>query len=309
MSFRFSPPKSYLAAALAALMLGGCAGDELTDSIRPSMADRKDEGGAKIAALMRVAGSTAAAGDLPTAAGLYRRAHEMDPYRLEPLVKLGQTLAALGAHEQAAEAFRTAIELADASPDAKSKGAPEAAHGLGNALVAMNQPKAALTQLEHAMMERDDPRTYSSIGVAYDMLGQHGAAQAYYRTGLEAYPNNLALLNNLGLSLAVTGKHDEAIKILEKAAAFPKASSRNRLNLALAHGLAGNTERAEQIARIDLDDASVRSNLAYYETLRALRDKSSVLKAVGTHTDGFYIDPDKPDLGGKSRQARRRSAK
>lgn len=310
MSGRFSPPKSYLAVGLAALLLGSCGGDELTDSIRPNMADRKNEGGAKIASLMRVAGTTAASGDLPTAAGLYRRAHELDPYLIEPLVKLGQTLAALGAHEQAAETFRTAIDLANASPDEKKHLAPEAAHGLGNALIAMNQPKAALTQFEHAMMERDDPRTYSGIGVAYDMLGQHGAAQAYYRTGLEAHPNNPGLLNNLGLSLAVTGKHDDAIKVLEKAAALPKSTSRNRLNLALAYGLAGDNERAAQIARVDLDEASVRSNLAYYETLRAMRDKASVLKAIGTHTDGFYIDPDKPDVRNKKmQQSRRRSAK
>ena len=286
-------------------MLGSCAGDELTDSIRPNMADKKNEGGAKLAALMRVAGSTAAAGDLATAAGLYRRAHEMDPYLIEPLVKLGQTLAALGAHEQAAEAFRSAIDLADASPNNKVHKAPEAAHGLGNALIAMNQPKAALTQFEHAMMERDDPRTYSGIGVAYDMLGQHGAAQAYYRTGLEAHPNDAVLLNNLGLSLAVTGKHQDAIKILEKAAALPGATSRHRLNLALAYGLAGDDARAAQIARVDLDEASVRSNLAYYETLRAMRDKSSVLRAIGTHTDGFYIDPDKPDVRNKKAPRRR----
>lgn len=290
MSRRFLS-SSAVTAALAAILLSGCAGDELTQSIRPSVADGELGPDGPFAAIMRVAESTAAAGDLAAAAGLYRRAHEMEPNRVEPLVKLGQTLSAMGSHEQAAEAFRTAIFQAESAPSATARPAPEAAHGLGNALVSMNQPKAALTQYEYAIVEREDPRTYGGIGVAYDMLGQHGAAQAYYRTGLETAPNNLNLLNNLGLSLAVTGKHDDAIDVLSRAVRQPDATSRTRLNLALAYGLAGRVEEAAGIARRDLDEPSVRSNLAFYETLRALTDPKAMLRAIGAHTSGFYVAP------------------
>ena len=49
--------------------------------------------------------------------------------------------------------------------------------------------------------------------------------------------------------------------------------AKTRQNLALALGLAGRTAEAQQIARMDLDEQSVQSNLAYYATLRALSPK------------------------------------
>lgn len=308
MSRRFPFSKSFLtAAAAAALALGGCTSDDLGDSVRPSAADEKagKDSSGRFAALMRVAASTAAAGDLATAASLYRRAHELEPFRVDALVALGRTFASLGAHDKAAKAFRSAIDAAYLSTDNKIQAAPEAAHGLGNALVAMDQPKAAITQYEHAITVRDAARTYNGIGVAYDMLGQHQAAQAYYRTGLEVDPGDLGLMNNLGLSLAVVGRHDEAIVVLRKAAHSPKAGPRQRLNLALAYGLAGRTRDAAQVASGELDDAAVRNNLVYYATLRAMKDKRSVLRAIGTHTAGFHLDPDRPDIAAR-RAARTR---
>ena len=42
---------------------------------------------------------------------------------------------------------------------------------------------------------------------------------------------------------------------------------------ALALGLAGRTTEAAQVARADLDERSVQSNLAYYAVLRAMSPK------------------------------------
>lgn len=293
--------------AVAALLIAGCTSDDLVDSIHPTAADSESgKGGGKFAALMRVAGSTAAAGDLATAAGLYRRAHEMSPRRVEPLVALGRTLAALGAHDLAAESFRSAISISRTLTGG-SNVVPEAAHGLGNALIEMSQPKTALTQFEAALMEREDPRTYSGMGVAYDMLGQHGAAQAYYRTGLELEPNNVNLLNNLGLSLSVIGRYNEAIEVFRKAVVSPGATSRHKLNMALAYGLAGRTAEAADLAREFLDEDSVRKNLAYYETLKAIKDTGSRLRAIGTHTNSLNVDPDRQDLRKKKRYRAKRN--
>lgn len=292
MSRRIPFSKASFAITAAALLIGGCSGDHVTDSVRPNVVDEKAKGNTKISALMRVAATTASAGDLATAAGLYRRAHELDPLVIAPLVELGKTLGALGDHHAAAEAFRNAIALAKASP--KSAALPEAAHGLGNALVAMDQPRAAITQYEYAMMQRDDPRTFNGIGVAYDMLGRHGAAQAYYRTGLEVDPDNIELKNNLGLSLAISKKFDEAVVILKNVALRPGATSRSRLNLALVYGLAGRMLEAASLARQDLDETSVQNNLTYYETLRNLKDSKALFHAIGANTDGHYNDPDRP---------------
>ena len=66
---------------------------------------------AQIRPILRVADATRARGDLATAAGLYQRAHELTPERVEPLVRLGFTLNQAGASVQAADAFRKALLL------------------------------------------------------------------------------------------------------------------------------------------------------------------------------------------------------
>ena len=50
----------------------------------------------------------------------------------------------------------------------------------------------------------------------------------------------------------------------------PRGSAQERQTLALIYGLRGNVVEAARVSRIDLDDASVEHNLAYYATLREL---------------------------------------
>ena len=61
----------------------------------------------------------------------------------------------------------------------------------------------------------------------------------------------MLLRNNLGLSLALSGQHAEAIEMLRAVVDEPGAKARNRQNLALAYGLAGDLDgrRADQPAR------------------------------------------------------------
>jgi Flp pilus assembly protein TadD len=63
----------------------------------------------------------------------------------------------------------------------------------------------------------------------------------------------MLLRNNYGLSLALAGNHDEALELLSAVVDEPGATARNRQNLALAYGLAGNLVAAERISRLDLD--------------------------------------------------------
>jgi Flp pilus assembly protein TadD len=271
--------RTYTAALLTAALMAGCAPDPLVESIHLG-------GGsvvgpfAKAASLARVAAASLAAGDLATATGLYRQAHGLDPGNSDHLIGLGRTLAKLGQFEEAAEAFNRAATRAPDNVDAK--------HGYGNALIALDRPSAALSQFEAALALREQARSYNGIGVAHDMLGDHVAAEAYYRTALVLEPSNLTVRNNLALSLAVTGKFAEAIAILRRAITDPRAGARHRLNLALVYGLAGESAAAAEIARIDLDEESVMRDLAYYQTLRALDDPRAAINAIGAH-GGFAI--------------------
>lgn len=268
-----------MAALLAAALMAGCAADPLADSVhlgRGTMANPT----AKAASLARVAASSLAAGDLATATGLYRQAHSLDPDNVDHLIGLGRTLARLGQFEEAAEAFGRVTARAPDDVDAK--------HGYGNALIALDRPAAALSQFEAALALREQARSYNGIGVAHDMLGDHVAAEAHYRTALVLEPSNLTVRNNLALSLAVTGDFAEAIAILRRAVSDPRAGARVRLNLALVYGLAGESAAAAEIARIDLDEESVMRNLAYYQTLRALDDPRAAINAIGAH-GGFTV--------------------
>ncbi len=277
MNERTRRARTCIAILLTAVLVAGCASDPLIDSVH--LGQGAGPGG-KAAALARVAASSLASGNLPTAAGLYRQAHILDPKNARYLIGLGTTLARLGQFEEAAETFDRATKLVPDDVDAK--------HGYGNALIALDRPSAALSQFEAALGLREEARSLNGIGIAHDMLGDHTAAQAHYRTALVLEPANLTVRNNLALSLAVTGKFAEAIAIMRRAITDPRAGARHRLNLALVYGLAGHSAAAAEIARIDLDEESVMRNLAYYRTLRALDDPAASINAIGAH-GGFTI--------------------
>ena len=54
----------------------------------------------------------------------------------------------------------------------------------------------------------------------------------------------------------------------------PSGSQQERQTLALVYGLNGNSTEAARLNRIDLDDAAVEHNLAYYATLRGLNPEA-----------------------------------
>ncbi len=239
---------------LAALVSGCAASPAGGDPTKPAAPIRGQ-------ALLSVARQTAASGDDAAAVSLYREAHKRNPHDPAPLVGMGGALFRLGAFEQAAAAYREAVHLKGAEAEAR--------RGLGNALIALDRPQLAIEQLTASLALAKDPRTYNGLGVAYDMQSQHTHAQAMYRAGLAVRPGDLALENNLGLSLAASGDTREAIAVLSRAVGAPDAGPRERNNLALAYGLAGDMANAARIARRDMDEAAVKKNLAMYAALRA----------------------------------------
>jgi Flp pilus assembly protein TadD len=212
-------------------------------------------------------------GDYAGAAGFYRRAHEQNELDFEALLGLGMAMSRLGAHDEAVSTLRKALSVSPDNPDARRE--------LGNALVALGQPSLAIAEFEASFEKKQDARCLNGLGVALDMLGEQAAAQEQYQAGLRLEPGNISIRNNLALSLAVSGKYADALRLLEPIARQPRASSRQRQNLALIYGLAGERDKAAAVARLDLDEISVRRNLTFYETLRAMNDPRKVAEAVG----------------------------
>lgn len=253
-------------AALAGLVLAATAGcgtlpvKSPYDLLNGSAIDRE-----RTAPILKIADQSLARGEWATAAGLYRRAHELAPEQVEPLIRLGSTLSRNGASAEAAEAYRMALRI-----DPKNT---EAMRGLGLALMQRKRLDLAVEQFNAALALEEDVRVYNALGVAHDINGDHLAAQTYYYVGLDVDPSNLSIRTNLGLSLALSGDYDRSIGLLDEVARSPHATPANRQTLALAYGLSGDDEMAAQTNRIDLDEASVARNLRYYAELRARRQE------------------------------------
>jgi len=95
----------------------------------------------------------------------------------------------------------------------------------------------------------NDARVQALVGILADREGRHGEAQAAYRAAMALDPYDLRSVNNLALSLALTGNLAEAIGIQTDVASNPKATLPMRQNLALLYALAGRMDMAEQVTR------------------------------------------------------------
>jgi Flp pilus assembly protein TadD len=255
-------------AAFLLLGIAACAQDSSGRSGDALSSDKE-----VVAAMVRAGDTSRNRGDYAAAAAFYRRAHDAAPKDIEPLNGLGESLVAAGVARESADAFRLALMIDDKNG--------RALRGLGNALIAQEQADLAIEQFEKALaVDPKDYRAYSGLGVAYDSMADHAKAQEYYYAGLEIAPNDPSLRNNLGLSLAFAGYYKGAIEILRPLALRTGATARDRQNLALAYGLAGDIENAKKFARMDMDSREVERNLSYYAQLRSMADPVQRVKSV-----------------------------
>ena len=104
-----------------------------------------------------------------------------------------------------------------------------------------------------------DWRILSALGSAFDQQGQYGTARETYQKALALQPNQISVLNNIGMSHALEGNLKEEEETLRGAMALPEGKSLPRLrqNLALVVGLQGRFEESRQIASEDLPPAEV----------------------------------------------------
>jgi Flp pilus assembly protein TadD len=260
-----------LAALLATALLGGCA----SAGHAPATA-----GAASPDGMMRLADKARDRGELAIAASFYRKAYDADRQRAKPLVSLGQVLMEMQRPDQASEAFSAALVIEPQNL--------EALRGLGNSKLALREPEQAIPPLKQALAQSaNDFRVHNALGVAHDLTGDRQGAHQYYRTGLKLAPDNAPLRSNYALSLALSGEGEEALETIAPLAALPEATPQQRQTVALVYGLAGDTEEAERLARMDLDDASVQANLQQIAALRG----ASVQMAAASEPAGMQPVP------------------
>ena len=139
---------------------------------------------------------------------------------------------------------------------------------LGKAQIADGQPINAVETLNAAIKRAPALwQARSALGIAYDRLELFDQAQESYRAALESSPENPAILNNLALSLAISGKLGESVSILSGLVRRSAASAQMRQNLAMLRAISGDAAGAAQMSRQDLSEEEVLANLKYYQSL------------------------------------------
>jgi Flp pilus assembly protein TadD len=271
------PASAFLFFGLTVLLLTSCESSPV--HLDPQSVNGRDGGGPvpSYPMLMRIGAAAHSGGDLPTAVSVYRRAAEMAPQEPAPLIAAGDVLLQIGEVNEAIVSYNAALVRPGDTQGAQI--------GLAKAFLKSGRPQLALTPLSKALAESpEDPKLLLLLGVSRDLAGQHGEAQGYYRSGLARAPGDPALTVNLALSLTLSGDYSNAVALLQPVAMAPMGSPQERQTLALIYGLKGDTAEAARLNRIDLDEAAVERNLAYYQTLRGLSPEArgSAILSAGT---------------------------
>lgn len=277
-----------LATALGLVLgLAGCQSPTAVDrsSALPNPGEQPEGGADKLIddaeTVLRIADATKASGNVSAALPLYRRAVQLAPTSQKMRYALASVLSEQGAIAEAIEIWEGLIDTdPNALPPRLGFGAMLL--GEGQAALARDQFIAAKDIVANDPMIEPDVRIYNGLGVSEDLLGNGRMAQSAYRTGLEIWPDNDLLMNNLALSLAISGD-PAAVEISEKLANRPGAETRYRLNLALIHGLLGRMQMATDLLRQEFDETAVQQNIVVYQRIRALDTHAKRAAAIGAY--------------------------
>src|SRR5262245_894106 len=148
------------------------------------------------------------------------------------------------------EAVKVVEETARRNPDDL-----ELAAYLGKIMVQSGRIQDGEKELRRAIAGGEaDWRVHSALGSALDQQGRYQEARQSYDAALKLKPDEVAVINNLGMSYALAGDLETAETHLRRALALTKGDDNARLrqNLALVVGLQGRFDEAKEIAGRDL---------------------------------------------------------
>jgi Flp pilus assembly protein TadD len=186
------------------------------------------------------------------------------------------------------------------------------------AALAEGQAAAAVALAEKAVANTPNDAGFRALlGNCYFAAGRFASAEAAYRDSLTLIPGQpeivlkmalvqiaqgknteaAAVLNatrdmldaaNYGLALALAGRPDDAVAVLNQIARLPEADARVRQNLALAYGLSGDWTMARTVAAQDLPpdqlDGRIQQWMAMATPTRP-SDQVAALTGVSPATD------------------------
>ena len=240
---------------LVAALAAGCA----------SESDRKAD--AITETLTQAAVASESNGDYVGAANQYTTLMQRRPDNLEVTLGLARNLRYTGRGKEAARVLDDAqARFSDRVPFVLER---------GKAKLAAGDARTAIDLLTRARdLDGRDWEVHAALGIAFDLVESYDKAKAAYETARTLSKDNPVVLNNMAISAALSGKLDEAIRLLEGAPVAARHSPQIRQNLALFYGIKGDMEKAEGLAKMDLDEAAVRNNMAVFSKFHAVQGRS-----------------------------------
>ena len=197
--------------------------------------------------------------------------YDQNPGDKTASINYARGLRALTRYSEAAAVMRTAAVAAPQDGEVLGE--------YGKALADSGELAQAKDVLTRAYPEdRPDWTIMSVQGAVEDELGDHDGARRFYDEALKIAPGEPFLLNNLGLSYALTKQLPQAEATLREASASPHADVRVRNNLALVLSLEGKYAQAEDVSRQDMSDDAARANVKAIRQMIASRGAASALQ-------------------------------
>jgi Tfp pilus assembly protein PilF len=147
---------------------------------------------------------------------------------------------------------------------------------------------AALFEKARAMGSRD-PQISRRLAVLYGRNSEHARAREEFQKAIAARPNDADLYNDMGYIAYSQGKLTEAEELLRQAVKIDPKHKRAHVNLGLTLGMQGRYQEAFATFSAALPEAQVRANMAFIYTTQGKRDE-----AREAYRLALQIEPDMP---------------
>jgi Flp pilus assembly protein TadD len=259
--------KRAIALLLGCVALGGCYdmdSDDVTGAVNHTQQSNL---------------SAASDSELRAYAREWGKRYEANPGEKVASLNYARALRALTRYGQAVAVIQSAAVKAPKDYDILG--------AYGKALADAGQLQQAADVLSRSYAP-EDPNwsNMSAQGVVADRLGDHEAAQEYYRSALKIAPNEPAILNNIGLSYMLVKKMPRAEEALRRAAAQPDADYRVRDNLALVLTLEGKFAEGEKLSKADMSAEAAAANVAAIRRMISQPNSWSEIKKSDANASG-----------------------
>lgn len=247
----------------------------------------KSAGGGEVKTLLNQALDRLNRGDSLGADSMLQHVLATHPANAEALQLLGVLRRAHGQFEEAEDLYRRSLALVPSQPHVQ--------YNLGNLLLSLSRLDDAIEHLREAVrLEPRYFEAQLSLGIALQTKGAHAESEECFRSALRLRPNNPLALQCLGALLNDMEKPQEAEKIFRRALAprlsDPRQEAALNHNLGVSLNLQGRFEEA--LRKLDLAKAQVPDMPKVdYNRGNALQGKGDLEAAVNAYRSAIGRNP------------------